>query len=703
MTSKNLFSKLLKEDLKRRIWTIALSIIVFFLAFPVACALMLGNYTNFSSTDWTNMHKELLNYMQPTPVIILITVTGAIICGLSGYFYLHSKSKVDLYHSIPVRRELMFIVNYINGILIYLIPYIVSILLCFIVIQVNGFMSAEIFSAALGSIGLNLLYYCLIYTVVIIADMLTGNFVVNCLGTAVFLLYGPSIVLLKELYFSYFYKTYYAGMDSDWKVRFLSPIGSYINISDKVASDTGGPVFGNIILVLAVMLLFLAFAIFLYRKRPSEAAGKAMAFGISKPIIKFLLVIPITLGGGMVFRNIASRGEDGWFIFGLLFTLFLSYAVIEIIYNFDIRSAFRFKKQLLACAGITAVIACIFGFDLFRYDDYIPKKDNIESMSVAVSGLDDSIRYYEMGSGIPKYVGSTTYQLKHMKLKDFDSAYELAQSGVRYVTDDTIESYEDKFQFFIKYETKNGRKVYRTYSLNKDTALALMSDVYAKPEFKAAHYPIDQIKAEEIGKVTCNNLKDNMDISLDVKEKEELLGLYREELNSMTLDDLVQNYPIAAITFTLSNENYDRNFYSGEYYVYPAFVKTAAFLKSHGFDPEQQLVSEDVRQISINNYNALLNKDVTDKMNVNVDYTTMEKGLKTISYNKQEQIREIYNNLISSDYYFNNRSILKVYENIDVYVEFRLDEYGNSASQSYYFKKGNIPEFVKEDILFTEE
>ena len=43
MTSRNLFFKLAKEDLKRRVWLAALSILIFFFAFPVGMALRLSN------------------------------------------------------------------------------------------------------------------------------------------------------------------------------------------------------------------------------------------------------------------------------------------------------------------------------------------------------------------------------------------------------------------------------------------------------------------------------------------------------------------------------------------------------------------------------------------------------------------------------------------------------------------------------------
>lgn len=695
MISKNSFFKLQKEDLKRRIWTIALAVVVFFLCFPIASALLIGNYTRYLTKE--KVYEQIYNFIQPNALIIIITVAGAIICGLSGYFFLHSKTKVDLYHSIPVRRELIFVINYINGILIYLIPYVISIILTLVIIQINGFMSAELITTAFGSILLNLLYYILIYTVVIITDMLTGNFVVNLLGAAVFLLYGPFIIMLKEGLFSIFFKTYYSNFNIEWKKQFLSPVGSYISVADKITRTRALDIIWNILLVLLITIILVLIALFLYKKRPSEAAGKAMSFGISKPIIKFLLVIPITLAGGLMFRGIADRGKNGWLIFGLIFTLMLSYAIIEIIYNFDIRSAFRNKKHLLACAGIIAVLTCIFKFDLLQYDNYIPNQNSIKSMSVSIAGLDDNIRYFEKDTEYASFIDNTEYQLKHMDIKEFGPAYQMAQLGLKHV-DDAMDS-EDYFQYTVKYKLKNGRSIYRVYQLKKDESFELMNKVYADPDFKNVHYSTKQVPVEGIGVITCNNLLQGKEFSLSPEEKKELFNLYNEELDSLTLDEMVKDKPSATFSF-----EYNRN-YTGEYYVYPSFNKTIAFMKSHGFDPTKEVTASDIKSVDVMNYNAL-SENGTTEVNGNVEVSYSEKEVKTTSYdnrNQAKEVAEIYNNLIQRDYYWNNRSIFDADESVEVNITFRMDDYGNEVNNAYYFEKGNIPDFVKRDIAYIEE
>lgn len=684
MISRNLFSKLLKEDLKRRIWTIALATLVFFLFLPVSCAIMLGNYgrDGVSRDDIIDAITTLLNAQ--STMLIFITLAGAVICGLSSFFYLHSRKKVDLYHSIPLRREALFAVNYLNGFLIYFITYAINLFLCFVILLINGFMSLSILGIALSAFAVNLLFYCLVYTLTVIAVMLTGNFIISCFGTGVFLLYGPMIVMLKEMYFHDFFSTYY---DEDiWytNFQFLSPLGSYVDVIKHVETVLNKEALLKMLTVSVVTLLFIAFALFLYKKRPSEAAGKAMAFPITKSIIKFLLVIPITLGGGIIFREISYKGSDGWFLFGLIFSLFLSYAIIEIIYNFDIRCAFLHKRHILISAITVLIIAGIFHFDIFKYDSYIPKEDKIESMSAAISGLDENLTYYWSD---PDYGSSTDYQLRYMKLTNFATAYDLAEQGIE--NKDT-EFSENTFNFSVKYNLKNGNKVYRSYTLKASGNYDMLKDIFENQEFKEAHYPIYRLSAEDIESVTCYNTIDSKTFSLNNQEKQQLLEIYKEELNHITLDELKESTSLATISlqFVISRA-------SAEYYVYPSFTNTIEYLKEHGFTINSQVDVDSIQEIQIIN-NERLNEN-TDKVN----YSTKDLSA-DITITDKAQIKEIYAGLISNESYWNNRTIIDVDTNLDVLVTFKQDEYGNQAQNNYYFKNGQIPDYVKTALSVNE-
>lgn len=702
MTSKNLFFKLLKEDLKRRIWTIALSVLAFFLFLTVALAISIGNYDpDYFAKE--QIAENIAGMIGPQYLIVsFITIAGALICGLSSFFYLHSRKKVDLYHSIPVRREMLFAVSYLNGLLIYLVPYIINVLLCFVILQMNGLMSLDRLLVAFTAVGINLLYYCLIYTLAIIAVMLTGNIVVSCLGTAVFLVYGPVLMGIKVMYCTEFFKTYAGDRSDSVILKFLSPLGSYLYAANPRSLGDYQMDHTSIIKTVLITVVLLLFALFLYKKRPSEAAGKAMAFSVSKPIIKFLLVLPSALLGGIIFRQISANSSTGWFIFGLVFVFIVSGAIIEIIYNFDVRCAFGRKRHMLINGVVVAAIVCIFQFDVFKFDLYIPDESIIESMSVSISGLDSNLNYLERESNgnSYEYVGRDTYQLQHMKITDFGAAYTLAGIGITEAKDNREINMEDYYTYRIKYSLKNGRIVYRNYNLNLEESYDLLKDVFINEEYKKAHYPIYTWEADDLLNVSCSSMTGDKVFSLNDEEKQELLDIYRAELMGLTLDEITAGQPDATIVFWLKDGNTlkQRGDYSSSYYVYSQFTKTKEFLKAHGFDTSIRVGTQDVKSITVNNYQIS-----KDGYNVyQQEYATTEKELEpSVTYTDKEQIEEILPLVIDSDYYWNFRSLFKCDRNLEVHLVVQTDDYGNEFSYSCFFKD-SIPDFVKEDTNYKE-
>ena len=97
-------------------------------------------------------------------------------------------------------------------------------------------------------------------------------------------------------YFSSYYITFY--QDGNRFVELLqksSPAAWYIGAVSEPEKA------GSMALwAVAVTVLLIALCVFLYKKRPSEAAGRAMAFRKSQPVIKLLLVVPIALTGSLI-------------------------------------------------------------------------------------------------------------------------------------------------------------------------------------------------------------------------------------------------------------------------------------------------------------------------------------------------------------------------------------------------------------------
>lgn len=52
--------------------------------------------------------------------LFMVVGAAAMILGLTGFLYLHSKKQIDFYNSLPVKREMLFAVKFLDGFLIIL-------------------------------------------------------------------------------------------------------------------------------------------------------------------------------------------------------------------------------------------------------------------------------------------------------------------------------------------------------------------------------------------------------------------------------------------------------------------------------------------------------------------------------------------------------------------------------------------------------
>lgn len=683
----------MKEDLKRRIWTVALISLVSILILPVFCALELER----NNPVYIFTKSDVVRLIGITnPMFGIFTIIAAVVIALSGFYYLQSRKKVDLYHSIPVRRETLFSINYINGVLVYAIPYIINIIICFLILSTKKLFHTYDLTAAFAAFGINLLYFCLIYSITIIAVMMTGNIIVSALGTAVFLFYGPMWMELQGLYCNNFFKTYYDNYNNLSSFQFTSPIFAYLGTA--MAYKNNENYIAMTIVAMIAMIALTGLAVFLYKKRPSEAAGKSMTFEVTKPVIEILLVIPISLGAGVLLHGVVNANKDGWFLFGLLFALIVVHAFIQVIYNFDIRCAIKQKKQLFACTVITGLIACVFRFDLINFNTYIPKMDDIAYMSVSISGIDQNLHNYN--DNTDRYLDEEDYELDNMKLTKFNFAYELAQRGINSIDniDSDFRNYYIKqgyYKYVVKYTLKNKRVIYRQYCLPIEDSSNTLKNIYENKEYKEGHFPINKVNvmkideidvsyASEILNYTAGTSNGNGNVYISAKTNRKdistFMSIYKEELNKLTYDSAMK-CPIAKVSFSISG---NAIYY---YYIYPSFVKTLAFIQKHGFDAEKSIDLDQITKIEINNenYEEEDNKTVDSSQNQSVSYTDK----KTIS--------NLYPLLTDGDIYQNSPTLMDTDNLTEVHVSYKTED-NNVQDFLFYIGQSRIPDYVKDDL-----
>ena len=672
MTSRSLFFKYMKENTKQRIWNLALVLLLCFFAFPVTTALWSSTAfrpENLNSSlpadlalaqaqrDFT---RDMLRmYSMKGGALAFMLTIAAVVLAASGFAYLHSKKKTDFYHSLPIRREMLYAVTCLNGFLYMAVAYLGFLTVAAVMIRVKG-VPFDWGSLYLASVE-HLCFFALVYMTAILSMLLTGNLVVGLLGTGVLFSWGPVICMTISAYFLEYFTTFY-GDDSfllalsEW----TSPVAWYVKAC--MSSQPGRMALWA---MLAAAVLFLL-GMLLYRRRPSEAAGHAMAFPITEPIIRFLIAVPSSLLLGAMFHLVMC--EDGWTVFGLVCGLLLVSCIIEIIYHFDFKSLFAHKRQLLVSAVFVGVVFAIFRFDLFGYDRYLPATEKLASGGIycdlldpdATSQYHSTVEYTEGWYGVTFEAMPSSTLADQMQISD-DQGLELLHTIAAQGVHDAAQA-RDRFlqgggrsydleegdaafhNVTIAWHLRNGRTVYRSYRVNVSGVKTALEAVYDLDAYKTAMYPVLSLTADDVAGINykeedeCSHVKlsgadmagdstglekkagssatDAADDSIGLSGgadsmKAALLAAYQEELQALTSETRAHEMPIAEIQFKtneqqaliqkLRDEGGNYTLFNHYYYypIYPSFTKTIALLRACGVEVGGMVTPEKTASITL--------------------------------------------------------------------------------------------------------
>ena len=735
MTLRKSYSKLLVTSLKNHMWSIALTCIGLFLTLPIYSALNVSIIRNgFASGMYKqevlarlfsrNVFGEV-NYLLMMAIFVL-----AIIIAINGFSYLFFKEKVDLYHSIPVKREELFAINYLAGIITFAIPYLVFLLITVLIAGANSLLVAEGIKALFIMLLVNFIRFLFIYSVTVLAIMLTGNVMVSILATGVFMLYGVLVKALFNICNDAFFFTFSYYSEEYGKFNSFSPFITFIKLTDGM--DTFHGRFDISILQLCVVfiitLILTGLNVWLYIRRPSEAAGKSIAFRKTMPVISCMLLIPISLSGGLLFESLANNNGSVnymWLFFGTAFVMFIAHLVIQAIYFRDFKSLFKNLLNPVISGVVVVIVLCVYIFDITGYDNYNPcDKNNYESAAIASYAVQDYQQYYDFDVDADEYgnknywIDTMVYKLDHVDIKDSELVKELVNVAIsdsrRYeeinkagVDYDEVFEGTSFAEFTVKFKFKNGKTVFRQYNIDLKAHMDLFNKLYTNEDYKKGVFEILTVDDEKLTNIKFANQAGTVNAQLTKEQMINIVNAYRQEILSQNAYELVNTAPIGYIfEERIINENgYQNNYFVYKSYIYPSFTKTIALLKEYGVDVNKYIDLDNIESICISNYHYNDENYIGDGMGMakeayDLGYAQDSENADIVEYTDPEDIRKIYEVISPSefsdvDYIFKDRATLDVQVR---YKELPNNYYGNTIS--YCICKGDVPDFVATDVNY---
>ncbi|MDE6662764.1 MAG: hypothetical protein K2K46_05390 [Lachnospiraceae bacterium] len=701
MTSKRSFLVSLKENNKRRIWVWIVSFLTMLLTYPGIMTMYISRI-KFWNKDGAYATAELYKRALCSAVtdalgfhkFITVAITFlAIIIGVQGFSYLYSRKKIDMYHSVPVSAKRRFVVIYLSGVLTYVIPCLISVALAIIMAAVQGGMS----SGALAECGLallmNLIYFLAVYNMAILAVMLTGNVFITALAIGVFL----SIGYLWQYFFinmQYnFFETKCTFFDNREMETTLSICLNHMEASSYIRWLDMPDIVKNVLTLsgrwFVEMLLIGALAFFCYLKRPSEAAGKAIAYKVITPFLKVIIAPTV----GMIIYILVYDGSYSnmaFAIFAMIIGTILCAGIMEIIYEFDMRAA---VKNLVS-TGISVVVAIaifsIFYFDIFSYDTYVPDKNKVESIAISINPYSNS--YLRFNDGSIRGMGEGNYLRDNMFITDVEPVLELVKNNQK-----DMEDVVEKQGVFILYRLKSGRKVSRQATIDFADAsnAALLDKIMGTKEYREGVYQIAK-NADVISRPDATITYKNGVVEANIPHKES------EKIRQAWLKDM-ENF-----NFSLARNNlpcgYINIFYGVSYIrvglpIYENFTNTIACLEENNAYYPLEINAEDVLTLSVTNYNY---EDEPNYVKYGFDEmaTSQTSYIVSEDFTDPQEIAEIVKGLYPTSYNYGNgwipADMLDSNYRVTISYKSEADNPYEKGYVEYTFISGKVPEFVAE-------
>lgn len=444
-----------------------------------------------------------------TRSILETGVTGAsvVACIYGGilawalFSWLFRANSAYFHAALPIRRETLFLTNYLTGLLLCAVPALLSALgtgLFGLLAADRASISAvagSVLLPALQAAGATLLGFVCFFSFGVLVCTVIGqtaavlivytiaNFAAYVLASIVQLLlcafvYGMPRSQTDALTRIAIRMSPVLGlMDGGFRVKtdyaLLASTGYYVDTDPRLV---GWVYLG---LLAAVGVLFAVCAFFLLKTREMERSGDVIAVGWLRPVALYVFTIgcALVLGELMLTLFPSSTSNNFWYV--LLFLIlgaFIGYFFAQMLLQKTIRV---FKTGWLGYGACCLVLILAFGtakFDLFGYSCRLPARAEIAAAGLTVSQYDSSTYTTDDAAFISDVLAL------HTALVEEKSAQEARRSALTLGTDMTQ-------AFYITYRMTDGSVLQRYYDIvytdaeleQPDSLIARFESLYNSP------------------------------------------------------------------------------------------------------------------------------------------------------------------------------------------------------------------------------
>ena len=347
-----------------------------------------------SGTDdfLVQIEKTLLGYAPLNASLIPFLLGGLLAWVL--FSWLFRAGTAYFYAALPVRRETLFLTNYLTGILLYAAPALLSSLLLW---AVGAGFGAAVFVPAMQVFTATMLGFLLFFSFAVLVCCVVGQMaampiVYVILNFTFFVLEA----IVRHLLFTFVYGMPYSQSSTMQSFALhATPVLGLLQGGFRVATDWAerdGMYYmeyaprlegwGYLGALAALGLVFALCAFLLLKHREMERSGDVIAVGWLRPVALYVFTLgcALVLGALMAELFSSNTADNFWYVLLFLFMgAFVGYFAGKMLLQ---KTIHVFRSGWLGLGACCLALLLAFGaaeFDLFGYSRYLPERSEVQA------------------------------------------------------------------------------------------------------------------------------------------------------------------------------------------------------------------------------------------------------------------------------------------------------------------------------------
>ena len=343
---------------------------------------------------------------------LVLAFLFGILCAMAVFSYLYSVRSVGMLHALPMRREGLFLTNYLSGLAFLWAPNFAVFLLALAAEALNG---SVVFSSLFTWLVVTCLLCLFFYSFAVFCAMFTGH-ILALPAFYLILNFLASVItyLLESIAREFLFGFNGAVWAEKWAFWF-TPALKLLRATglDYMSSTPRYCGLGLVALYALIGLVLAGIALAVYNRRQLERAGDVITVGWVRPVFRYgmALCCAITLGAFFysIFYTLLPRGAWtllGWMLLWGAVGCFIAEMLLK-------KRLWVFKTSWKGCVIFLVCLVAAMAtleLDLLGFERKVP--DAAQVKSVQISGMNsapyDTGSYPSFTATDPQTIGEIT-------------------------------------------------------------------------------------------------------------------------------------------------------------------------------------------------------------------------------------------------------------------------------------------------------